>query len=153
MGTVGATQAQEARAKMPQSRKASNSSLTNSGKPEPVSLDLGQGSQAHGPGLLGAPRTQGLEVFLYQLVEGGVFGTPPLVVDAFHPRGAKQAASLCLAFPLAPAEPLGPPSLMVLLFLNVTGIDSVMGLPLRANRSCYTTTRIIKVNDGAVHTP
>lgn len=32
-----------------------------------LTLDLGQ---------------EGLEVFLYQLVEGGVFGTPPLVVDA-----------------------------------------------------------------------
>jgi hypothetical protein len=36
------------------------------------------------------------------------------------------------AFPLAPAEPLHPSSLMVLLFVKVTGIDSSMGLPLRA---------------------
>jgi len=54
-------------ANMPHSRKASNSSLTNSGKPDPVSSSTWQ---------------EGLEVFLYQLVEGGVFGTPPLVVDA-----------------------------------------------------------------------
>ena len=36
------------------------------------------------------------------------------------------------AFPLAPAEPLRPSSLMVLLFVKVTGIDSNIGLPLRA---------------------
>jgi len=46
--------------------------------------------------------------------------------------GAQQAPSLCLAFPLAPAELLRPSSLMVLLFVKVTGIDSNMGLPLRA---------------------
>ena len=69
-------------------------------------------------------------------------------------RGAKQAASLlCLACPLAPAEPLRPPSLMVLPFLKVTAIDSSMGLPLRATlHSCYTTTQINNVNDGTVHT-
>ena len=39
--------------------------------------------------------------------------------------------SLCLAFPPAPAEPLRSPSL-VLLFLKVAGIDSSIGLPLRA---------------------
>ena len=72
-------------------------------------------------------------MFFYQLVEGGGFGTPPLVVDAPSILGApSKAPSLCLAFPLAPAEPLRPSSLMVLLFLKVTRIDSNMGLPLRA---------------------
>jgi Putative transposase len=36
-------------------------------------------------------------------------------------RGAQQAASLCLACPLAPAEPFRPPSLRGLLFLKVIG--------------------------------
>ena len=59
-------------------------------------------------------------------------------------RGAKQAASLCLAFPLAPAEPLRPPSLMVLLFLKVTGIDSTMGLPRRTTvHAIQRLTRIV----------
>jgi hypothetical protein len=35
-------------------------------------------------------------------------------------------------FPAGAAEPLRPLSLMVLLFVTVTGIDSNMGLPLRA---------------------
>ncbi|MGH8616008.1 MAG: hypothetical protein ACREYF_29350 [Gammaproteobacteria bacterium] len=53
---------------MPHSRKASTSALTNSGRQRPgLKLDLSQ---------------EGFEVFLDHLVEDGVFGTPPLVVDA-----------------------------------------------------------------------
>jgi hypothetical protein len=36
--------------------------------------------------LLGAPRMQGLEVFLNELIEDGIFGTPTFAVYAFSRR-------------------------------------------------------------------
>jgi hypothetical protein len=67
-------------AKMPQSRKASHSYLPHSGNRPGLKLDLCQ---------------EGLEVFLYQLVKGGVFGTLPLVVDAPSILGAPSSQRPC----------------------------------------------------------
>jgi len=79
-----------------------------------------------------APRLQALayKLFNYTMEAIATSRRPPARSGrAFHPRGAQQARSPCLAFPLAPAEPLRPSSLMVLLFVKVTGTSGNRPVP------------------------
>ncbi|MDQ3773243.1 MAG: hypothetical protein M3461_02120 [Pseudomonadota bacterium] len=66
---------------MPHSRKGIDL-FDKIGQARPgLKLDLGQGSQAQGRACL-ARRGRKVSCSCTRLVEGGVFGTPPLVVDA-----------------------------------------------------------------------
>ncbi len=72
MGTVGATQAQEAVGQYAALEKGIEFVFDEIGQARSsLKLDLGQ---------------EGLEVFLNQLIEDGVFGTPAFVVYAFSRR-------------------------------------------------------------------
>jgi hypothetical protein len=68
MGAVGAAQAQKTMGQYAAFEKSIKLLFDEIGQARPsLKLDLGQ---------------EGLEMFLYQPVEGGLFGTPPLVVYA-----------------------------------------------------------------------
>jgi len=72
MGTVGATQAQKAVGEDPALQEGIELCLDKCGQGRSsLGFDLGE---------------EGFEVLLDQLVEDGVFGTPPLVVDASSRR-------------------------------------------------------------------
>ena len=72
MGAVGATQAQKAVGEDTAFKKGLELGFDKLGQARAgLKLDLSQ---------------EGFKVFLYQLVEDGFFGTPPLIVDAFSRR-------------------------------------------------------------------